>query len=220
MAVLVLSKALSYRSGLQALSKWQTQHSSAYCRGGDFKSGALCALQVACRDHQKQLHSHIWASRMAVFSMQPMQTIVVVCSLCRQHVCCVSRQSEPCLRLNSRSCYGRCQTPAASALASSAQGANTRTHHIPNLQRIPGVELVAVANRSLESSARVAEEFGIPRIAASWRDIVEDDDVDAVVIGTWPYLHAPISVTALDKGKHVLTEARMVRRPSLNSQNG
>src|SRR5207253_11422208 len=34
-------------------------------------------------------------------------------------------------------------------------------------------------------------------------------DVDAVVIGTWPYLHSPITLAALEAGKHVLTEARM-----------
>jgi predicted dehydrogenase len=36
-------------------------------------------------------------------------------------------------------------------------------------------------------------------------------DVDAVVIGTWPYLHAEITIASLRAGKHVLTEARMAR---------
>ena len=39
--------------------------------------------------------------------------------------------------------------------------------------------------------------------------IVEDDDIDAVCIGTWPYLHAPVTIAALEAGKHVLCEARM-----------
>jgi hypothetical protein len=36
------------------------------------------------------------------------------------------------------------------------------------LQAIDGVEIVVVCNRSAESSQRVADEFGIPRIAAKW----------------------------------------------------
>ena len=88
-------------------------------------------------------------------------------------------------------------------------GANTRLRHIPGLKEQPGVELVAVANRSLESSERVAKEFGIPRAAAHWQDIIVDKAIDAVCIGTWPYLHAPITIAALEAGKHVLCEARM-----------
>ena len=38
-------------------------------------------------------------------------------------------------------------------------GANTRKHHLPKLKAQPGVELVAVANRSKESGERVAREF-------------------------------------------------------------
>ncbi|MBA4137086.1 MAG: gfo/Idh/MocA family oxidoreductase [Opitutus sp.] len=90
-------------------------------------------------------------------------------------------------------------------------GGNTRAKHIPLLQNISGVEIVTVANRSRESSERVAAEFGIPGIAADWREIVAMPDLDAVVIGTWPYLHAEISIAALRAGKHVLTEARMAR---------
>ncbi len=88
-------------------------------------------------------------------------------------------------------------------------GANTRLRHIPGLQEQPGVELVAVANRSAESSARAAKEYGIPHAAAHWQDIVADETIDAVCIGTWPYLHAPITIAALEAGKHVLCDARM-----------
>lgn len=90
-------------------------------------------------------------------------------------------------------------------------GGNTRAKHIPLLQQIPGVEIVVVANRTRESGERVAREFGIARVAADWREVVAAPDVDAVVIGTWPYLHAEISIAALRAGKHVLTEARMAR---------
>lgn len=89
-------------------------------------------------------------------------------------------------------------------------GANTRGMHIPRLQAIDGVEVVSVCNRSHASGARVAAEFGIPEVLPSWRAVVESE-VDAVVIGTWPYLHEPVTVAALQAGKHVLCEARMAR---------
>lgn len=88
-------------------------------------------------------------------------------------------------------------------------GGNTRLHHIPKLKKIDGVEIVALANRSRASSERVAKEFGIPRVHDHWQDLVKDPDIDAVVIGTWPYLHSPITLAALAAGKHVLTEARI-----------
>lgn len=88
-------------------------------------------------------------------------------------------------------------------------GANSRLHHIPKLQAIEGVRVDIVCNRTLESSRRIAEEFGIPRVADDWESVVKDSELDAICIGTWPYLHAPITIAALANGKHVLTEARM-----------
>jgi len=88
-------------------------------------------------------------------------------------------------------------------------GANTRAKHIPKLQAIPGVRIVAVCNRRAESTLRVAREFGIPTTYEAWEALVADERLDAVVIGTWPNLHAPVTLAALEAGKHVLTEARM-----------
>lgn len=88
-------------------------------------------------------------------------------------------------------------------------GANTRGRHIPGFQEIDGVEVTAVCNRSRASGQKVADEFGIARVFDRWEDLVQSDAVDAVCVGTWPYLHCPISVAALAAGKHVLTEARM-----------
>lgn len=88
-------------------------------------------------------------------------------------------------------------------------GANTRTRHIPGLLALPDVTLAAVCNRRPASATAVAREYAIPRVHERWQDLVADRDVDAVVIGTWPYLHCPITVAALEAGKHVLTEARL-----------
>ncbi len=88
-------------------------------------------------------------------------------------------------------------------------GNNTRNRHIPGLKAQPDVELVSVANRSRASSERAAADHGIGRVHDHWRDLVKSDDVDAVLIGTWPYLHRPVTLAALAAGKHVLTEARL-----------
>jgi predicted dehydrogenase len=88
-------------------------------------------------------------------------------------------------------------------------GGIARQRHLPGFARLDGVEVVSVANRSRASSEQVAEAFGIGRVHESWQALVADPEIDAVVIGTWPYLHRPITLAALDAGKHVLTEGRM-----------
>ncbi|MDK2857160.1 MAG: hypothetical protein PWQ29_334 [Verrucomicrobiota bacterium] len=88
-------------------------------------------------------------------------------------------------------------------------GANTRKMHIPGLQRIDGVEIVSVANRSRSSAERVAETFSIGTVYDSWEELVAAPDTDAIVIGTWPCMHCPVTLAALEAGKHVLCEARM-----------
>ena len=88
-------------------------------------------------------------------------------------------------------------------------GSNTKSRHIPGLQAIEGVEIVGVCNRSLESSQRVADEFGIPKTYGNWQDAIADADTHAIVIGTWPYMHCRATIAALEADKHVMCEARM-----------
>ena len=88
-------------------------------------------------------------------------------------------------------------------------GGNTRSRHIPGLQAIEGVEIVGVCNRSQESSQRVADEFGIPKTYDNWQEAIGDPDTNAIVIGTWPYMHCQATVAALRADKHVMCEARM-----------
>lgn len=88
-------------------------------------------------------------------------------------------------------------------------GGNTTSRHIPGLLAQPDVSVVAVANRTRASGARVAKEFGIPKVHDHWRSLLADGEIDAVCIGTWPYMHSTLTIGALEAGKHVLCEARM-----------
>ena len=93
-------------------------------------------------------------------------------------------------------------------------GENTRSKHIPELQKLSGVTLQCICNRSEESSLKVAREFGIRQVCSNWQEVVEDENIDAIVIGTWPYMHEIITNAALMAGKHVLCEARMAMNAS------
>ncbi len=88
-------------------------------------------------------------------------------------------------------------------------GGIVRTRHMPNLQQIDGVTVEAIANRSRRSAESFAHEFAVPRICNDWRQIITDPDIDVVWIGTWPYMHAEMTVAALQAGKHVFCQARM-----------
>jgi predicted dehydrogenase len=88
-------------------------------------------------------------------------------------------------------------------------GQITRARHLPGFRMLPGVRVLGVCNRHRDVAARVAREYDIPRIYANWEELIHDHDIDAVVIGAWPYLHCPVTLAALEAGKHVLTQARM-----------
>lgn len=88
-------------------------------------------------------------------------------------------------------------------------GGNCRLRHVPGLRACEGVQIAAVCNRRRESTLRAAAEFDIEKTHDRWADLVADPRIDAVLIGTWPYLHRPITLAALAAGKHVLCEARM-----------
>ena len=88
-------------------------------------------------------------------------------------------------------------------------GANTELRHAPGFSSIDNVFLKGVANRTIESGEKAAKKLGIEKVYSNWVDLIEDDEIDAICIGTWPYTHASMSIAALENYKHVLCEARM-----------
>ena len=84
-----------------------------------------------------------------------------------------------------------------------------RAEHLPRFRKIDGVDIVGVANSTPESSRAVAEAEGIAQAYGSWRELVTDPSIDAVLIATRPDLHAPVTIAAAEAGKHALVEARM-----------
>ena len=81
-----------------------------------------------------------------------------------------------------------------------------RTRFIPALQSMPNVEVVAVASRNLQAAEVFAQECGIPRAYGSYQELLEQPDIDIVYNPTPNHLHVPLSIQALEHGKHVLCE--------------
>lgn len=82
---------------------------------------------------------------------------------------------------------------------------------LPNLPKIPGVKLTLVANDSLETSEAVAKAFGFARSAADWREVVNADDIDAIVVGTRTEAHFEMIPPVLDAGRHVFSMNALCR---------
>ncbi|MBO1330319.1 Gfo/Idh/MocA family protein [Streptomyces sp. VRA16 Mangrove soil] len=70
---------------------------------------------------------------------------------------------------------------------------------------LPGLRLAAVADPSAERAARLGERHGVPALA-SLEELLERDDVEAVLIATPPATHAAMAVAALRAGRHVFCE--------------
>ena len=69
-----------------------------------------------------------------------------------------------------------------------------------------GAEPAAIAARDGARARRLADEHGVARVHASYADLLADPEVDAVYVALANDAHAPLSIAALEAGKHVLCE--------------
>ena len=88
-------------------------------------------------------------------------------------------------------------------------GGIVRQRHLPGLLALPNVEVAAVCNARIETARSIAKEFHIPDVMDDWAEMLDRSDLDIIWIGTPPHLHAPITISALEAGKHVFCQARM-----------
>jgi predicted dehydrogenase len=88
-------------------------------------------------------------------------------------------------------------------------GGIVRQRHLPGLLVLPNVQVAAVCNSQVDSARRVADEFHIPDVMDDWPEMIDRQDLDVIWVGTPPHLHAPITISALEAGKHVFCQARM-----------
>ncbi len=72
-----------------------------------------------------------------------------------------------------------------------------------------GLELTAIVNHKADSMAEFGNRFGITRRYETVETMLKDGGVDALVVSTPNYLHAPQTIAALKAGVHVMVEKPM-----------
>ena len=81
--------------------------------------------------------------------------------------------------------------------------------HLENYAKVPGAEMVAIADVDAGELERVGKVYGIPHRYTDFRKLLEHDDIDAVDVCLHNNLHRPVTVAALEAGKHVYCEKPM-----------
>jgi predicted dehydrogenase len=85
-------------------------------------------------------------------------------------------------------------------------GAIAQLAHLPVLSKLKGAELVALCDNDGPKASAIAERLKIPDVFTDIEDLLELDQVDAVVIATPNHLHEPHVLRALKSKVDVLCE--------------
>lgn len=85
-------------------------------------------------------------------------------------------------------------------------GAIAQLAHLPVLSKIKGAQLVALCDNDGPKASAIAERLGIPDVFTDFEDLLELDQVDAVVLATPNHLHEPHVLRALKAKVDVLCE--------------
>jgi predicted dehydrogenase len=80
---------------------------------------------------------------------------------------------------------------------------------IPIHRLHPHAELVAICQRSQDKLDEVGKAYGVERRYTSYADLLNDKEIDAVHINSPIPDHAPMSIAALEAGKHVMCTVPM-----------
>lgn len=85
-------------------------------------------------------------------------------------------------------------------------GAIVQVAHLPVLRKLKTVELLALCDTDLAKARALAERFNVPNVYDDFEDLLQHEQVDAVLIATPNHLHESHVMAALSADLHVLIE--------------
>lgn len=80
---------------------------------------------------------------------------------------------------------------------------------IPSIKKNKDMSIYAIATKNGHDAKKLAQELGAKYASTSYKDLINDKNIDLVVIGTRHDTHAEIANAALKKGKNVFCEKPM-----------
>ena len=83
--------------------------------------------------------------------------------------------------------------------------------HMPSLKKVADCEMVAFCDIIPERAEKAAKDFGAPgaKVYTDYNELLADKEIEVVHVCTPNRSHSPITVAALDAGKHVMCEKPM-----------
>ncbi|UAL51503.1 Gfo/Idh/MocA family oxidoreductase [Bacillus sp. CMF21] len=78
--------------------------------------------------------------------------------------------------------------------------------HLQSYEQNDRADLTSVCDLNEERARLKAKKYGASKVYTDYRELLHDDEIDAVSICTWNNTHAEIAIAALENGKHVLVE--------------
>ena len=86
-------------------------------------------------------------------------------------------------------------------------------HHIDAVRRLGDVDIVAIAGSSQESANKKAKEYKVERAYGDFHALIANPDVQVIHNTTPNYLHLPVTMAALQAGKHVISDKPLAMNP-------
>jgi len=78
--------------------------------------------------------------------------------------------------------------------------------HLENLRRVPGLQVLAIADKKLENARALAEKFNIPLAYSDWKELIDHPEIEVIHNCTPNNLHFEINKAAILAGKAVISE--------------
>ena len=85
-------------------------------------------------------------------------------------------------------------------------GSFCKNIHLPNLKKISGFDLIAIATLPGSDAKYIAKKYNMKYCTTDYHEILNDKEIDTVIITTRHSLHKQIVIDAAQSGKHIFVE--------------